>query len=54
MLSKDDYEHSILVRVDLKDTNKLITNLNKYPIKSVTEKKHTLEEFFVKDIGGEE
>ena len=54
VLSKDDYEHSILVRVDLKDTNKLITNLNKYPIKSVTEKKHTLEEFFVKDIGGEE
>ena len=54
LLAKDDYELSILVRVDTKNTNDLIRRINKYPIKGVTEKKHTLEEYFVKDIGGEE
>ena len=54
ILSKDDFECSITIRVDLKDTNDLILRLNKHKIKGVSEKKHTLEEYFIKDIGGEE
>ncbi len=54
LLDKDDFDLSITIRVDVDKTNDLIKKINKYPIKSVTEKKHTLEEYFVKDIGGEE
>ena len=50
VLSKDDDELSIVVRVDLKKTNELITQMRKYDISGFTERKHTLEEFFVKDI----
>lgn len=54
VLSKDDFELSYTVRIDLKASNDLVKKLAKFNIKSVTEKKHTLEEFFVKDIGGNE
>ena len=54
VLERDDYELSISIRVDLKNINKLVIELNKHAIKGVTEKKHTLEEFFMKDIGGKE
>ena len=53
VLKKDDFENSILIRVDLKDTNDIIKKLASKKIKAVSEKKHTLEEYFVKDIGGE-
>ena len=54
VISKDEFELSYTVRVDLKASNEMIKQLSQYRIKSVTEKKHTLEEFFVKDIGGKE
>ena len=54
VLNKDDYELSYTIRIDLSASNELVKQLSKYMIKSVTEKKHTLEEFFVKDIGGNE
>ena len=52
LLEKDDYELSISIRVDIKNSNELVKALASKHIKSVTEKKHTLEEFFLKDIGG--
>lgn len=53
VLDRDDFEKSLLVRVKLEHTNDLINRLSRKKIKAVTEKKHTLEEYFVKDIGGE-
>ena len=53
VLSRDDFELSISIRVDLKNINDLVMELSKHEIKGVTEKKHTLEEFFMKDIGGD-
>ncbi len=53
VLKKDDFEMSILIRVNLEDTNDIIARLARKKIKAVSEKKHTLEEYFVKDIGGE-
>ena len=51
---KED-EKSILVRVKLEKTNELIEEMRKYEITGFTERKHTLEEYFVKDIAkGEE
>ena len=50
VLSKDEDEHTILVRVNLKDTNEMIKEIQKLEIVSFVEKKHTLEEYFVKDI----
>ena len=54
ILDKDDFELSITIRVDLKHINDLVDELNRHIIKGVTEKKHTLEEFFMKDVGGKE
>ena len=54
ILDKDDFELSITIRVDLKHINDLVDELNRHVIKGVTEKKHTLEEFFMKDVGGKE
>ncbi len=56
VLKKDDDELSITVRVDLKKTNDLIREIQKHQIVGFTERKHTLEEYFVKDIeaGGKE
>ena len=53
VLKKDNFEMSILIRVKLEDTNEIITKLASKKIRAVSEKKHTLEEYFVKDIGGE-
>ena len=53
VLKKDDFELSLLIRVKLENSNDLITRLARMKIKAVSEKKHTLEEYFVKDIGGE-
>ncbi len=52
ILDKNEFELSITFRIQLKDTNELINEFIKYKVKSFAEKKHTLEEFFVKDIGG--
>ena len=54
VLERDDFELSISVRVELKHINDLVKEINKHAIKGITEKKHTLEEFFMKDIGGKE
>lgn len=54
VLDKDDYEKSISIRVKNKDMNELITQVAGKDIKAFAEKKHTLEEFFLKDIGGNE
>ena len=50
VLEKDDDELSLVVRVDLKKTNDLITQMREFDISGFTERKHTLEEFFVKDL----
>ncbi|MBO6280404.1 MAG: ATP-binding cassette domain-containing protein [Bacilli bacterium] len=54
ILDRDDFELSITIRIDLKDTKTLIEELMKRKIKSISEKKHTLEEFFMNDVGGKE
>ena len=50
----DDLDKTIAIKVDVKNSNELVKTLRQFNIKSVIEKKHTLEEFFVKDIGGKE
>lgn len=52
VLEKDDYELSITVRVEIKNSNELVKELANRSIKSVSEKKHTLEEFFMNDVNG--
>ena len=52
VLERDDYELSIAIRVDIKNSNELVKELSNRKIKSVTEKKHTLEEFFMNDVNG--
>ena len=54
IINRDDFEKSITVRINIKESNEFIKQLAKLRIKSVSEKKHTLEEFFEKDIGGTE
>ncbi len=53
VLEKDDFELSLTVRVDLKNTNEMVNELRNRDISSVSEKKHTLEEYFMNDIGGQ-
>ena len=50
ILERNDDELSVLIRVDLKKTNDLIKEVRKHQIVGFTERKHTLEEYFVKDI----
>ena len=50
VLSRNEDENSLTVRVDLKKTNDLIKEIRKHQIVGFTERKHTLEEYFVKDI----
>ena len=50
VLQKEEDENSIVIRVDLKKTNDLIKEVRKHQIIGFTERKHTLEEYFVKDI----
>ena len=54
VLERQDDELSLLVRVQLEKINALIEEIRKYQISGFTEKKHTLEEFFVKDIKEDE
>ena len=53
ILEKDDFELSLTVRVDLKNTNEMVSELRNRDISSVSEKKHTLEGYFMNDIGGQ-
>ena len=53
ILSTDQEDNTYTIRVDLKNTTFLIEELRKRDIKAFTEKKHTLEEFFMKDMGGD-
>lgn len=50
LLKKNEREKKLVIRVKLEDTNNMIKEIRKYQISGFTEKKHTLEEFFVKDI----
>ncbi|MCR4911676.1 MAG: ATP-binding cassette domain-containing protein [Bacilli bacterium] len=52
VLERNDKELSISFRIELKKANQLIDEFIKRDIKSFTEKKHTLEEIFLKDVGG--
>ena len=54
ILHKKDDELTLTLRVDVDKTNEMIAEIRKHPIISFTEKKHTLEEHFVKDIAKEE
>lgn len=50
VLEKNDDELSLIIRVELKNTNQLLQEIRKYQISGFTERKHTLEEHFIKDI----
>ena len=52
VLEKDDFDQTITVRIDIKHSEELAKVLADSKIRSVAERKHTLEEFFMKDIGG--
>ena len=52
LLEKDEKELTLTVRVPLEKTDGMIRELQKHNIKSFTEKRHTLEEYFMNDIGG--
>ena len=52
LLEKDEFELSITVRVELKYINEAVKEFRNRDIKSLTEKKHTLEEYFISDMGG--
>ena len=54
VLEKDEFDLSITVRVKLSDINEAVKEFRNRDIKSLTEKKHTLEEYFIKDVGGQE
>ena len=53
VLEKDDFELSLTVRVQLKDINEAVKEFRNRDIKSLAEKKHTLEEYFLNDVGGQ-
>ena len=53
VLEKDDFELSLTIRVQLKDINEAVKEFRNRDIKSLTEKKHTLEEYFLSDVGGQ-
>ena len=50
ILDKRDDDLSIVVRVELSKTNSLLEEVRKYQISGFGERKHTLEEYFIKDI----
>ena len=54
VLKKDEDDLTILVRVNLSKTNELVKEIQKHEIVGFTEKKHTLEEYFVKDVEAED
>ena len=54
ILERDDDELSLTVRVKLSEINQAVTEFRNRDIKSLTEKKHTLEEYFINDVGGQE
>ena len=53
VLERDDFELSLTVRVQLTDINEAVKEFRNRDIKSLTEKKHTLEEYFLNDVGGQ-
>lgn len=50
VLEKDEFELSVTLRVQLKDINEAVTEFRNRDIKSLSERKHTLEEYFIKGI----
>ena len=54
VLEKDEKEFTIAVRVPLEKTNGMMRELRKHKIKSFTERKHSLEEYFMTNIGGKQ
>ena len=54
VLERDEFELSLTVRVKLTEINEAVKELRNRDLKSLTEKKHTLEEYFLNDVGGQE
>ena len=54
ILERDEFDLSLTVRVKLSEINDAVKEFRNRDIKSLTEKKHTLEEYFIKDVGGQE
>lgn len=54
VLDRDENDLTITVRVPLEKTNGMMRELVKHQIKSFTERKHSLEEYFMNNIGGKQ
>ena len=54
ILEHDDEELRLVVRSELRQINDFIKEIRKFQITLFTERKHTLEEFFIKDINVKE
>ena len=54
ILEHDDEELRLVVRSELNQINDFIKEIRKFQITLFTERKHTLEEFFIKDINVKE
>ena len=54
VLEQDERELSVIVRVPLEKMNDLIKEIRKHDIVLFTERKHKLEDFFTKDVEGED
>ncbi len=52
ILEKDEVELKATVRVKIENLNKAIGDIQGVRINYFSERKHTLEEYFIKDIGG--
>ena len=52
IIEKDDNLFTLFITVDLKDTEKFITDVSNYEIKQLTESKYTLQKYFMENFGG--
>ncbi len=52
ILEYDDKHKSLVVRITLKDSNDFVKKIEKLDIVSFSEKRHTLEEYFLNKVGG--
>ena len=54
VLSKNEKDLKIIIRLDLYKTDGMIRELRKHNIKSIVEKQYTLEQYFLEHVKGEE
>ncbi len=54
VLEKDDRNRCLTIRVELSKINDAVKEFRNRDIKSLSERKHTLEEYFMNDIGGKQ